>query len=204
MKRALALSLGVCVLMACLAISSVSAAEAKASSKTVTIMNLGGSDEAALAESVVYFSKNVPLPVRSVTLPIQASVDAVLQAVAKARTENDAIVIALVALKNVESAMLVDSGHALALVNTEAVRQLSRKPVSINQAILRALAAELGVGYSVDPNCVNRRVATPAEFAKLGGNFCPPTLQQLLLSAGECGVNTTVPARKRVAPVEKK
>jgi hypothetical protein len=192
------------VVTACLATRSVSAADANASSKTVTLLNLGGLDEAALAESVGYFTKNVPLPVRSVTLPVQTSVDAALQAVAKARTENDAIVIAVVALKNVESALLVDPGHALALVNTEAVRKLSPKSVSINQSLLRALAAELGVGYSVDPNCVNRRVATPAEFQKLGGNFCPPTLQQLLLSAGERGVNTTVPTRKRVAPAEKK
>jgi hypothetical protein len=190
--------------MACLSTGSVAAADANASIKTVALLNLGGLSEAALAESVAYLTKNVPLPVRSVTLPAQTSVDAVLQAVTKARTETDAIVIAVVAFKNMESAMLVDPGHALALVNTEAVRQLSPKPVSINQSILRALASELGVGYCIDPNCVNRLIATPAEFQKLGGNFCPPTLQQLLISASERGVKTTVPARKRLAPAEKK
>ena len=198
MKRSLVLSLGVCVLSACLSAIPTSAADAKAG-KTVTIYNLGGLDAAGLTDSVAYFTKNVPLPVRSVTLPAQTSLDAVLQAVTKARVENDGIVIALVSLKKVECMTLADPDHALAVVNIAAVKEVSKKPVFIDQSILRALAAELGVGYSVDIHCVNRRAASPAELESLGGNFSPPALQQVLISAGEHGVNTTLPTRKHPA-----
>lgn len=198
MKRSLVLCLGACVLSACLSAMPASAADAKAG-KTVAIYNFGGLDEDGLADSVAYFTKNVPLPVRAVTLPVQTSLDAVLQAVDKARAENDGIVIALVSLKKVESMTLADPDHALVVVNIAAVKQASKKPVFINQSILRALAAELGVGYSVDIHCVNRRVASPAELENLGGNFSPPALQQVLISAGEHGVNTTLPTRKHSA-----
>jgi len=201
MKRSLVLCLGACVFSACLSAMPASASAAKAG-KTVAIYNLGGLDEAGLADSVAYFTKNVPLPVRAVTLPVQTSLDAVLQAVDKARAENDGIVIALVSLKKVESMTLADPDHALVVVNIAAVKQASKKPVFINQSILRALATELGVGYSVDIHCVNRRVASPAELENLGGNFSPPALQQVLISAGEHGVNTTLPTRKHSAPAK--
>jgi len=203
MKRSLVFSLSACVLSVCLFASPASAADAKAG-KTVTVFNLGGLDEAGLGQSVAYLTRNVPLPVRSVALPAQTSVDAVLQAVAKARTENDAIVIAVVALSKTESLTLADPDHAVAIVNTAAIKQASKNPVALDQFILRALAAELGVGYSIDIHCVNRRTTAPSEIEKLGGNFCPPTLQQVLISAGERGVNTTIVTRKRATPAEKK
>ena len=203
MKRSLMLSLGACVLSVSLLAVPASAADAK-SGKTITVFNLGGLDEAGLGQSVAYLSRNVPLPVHSVTLPAQTTLDGVLQAVAKARTENDAIVIAVVALKSGTSTMLADPDKAVAVLNTVAITQAYMNPASINLSMMRALAAELGVGYSVDIHCVNRRVTSPAEFQKLGGNFCPPTLQQVLISAGERGVNTTIPARKHAAPAEKK
>jgi hypothetical protein len=70
----------------------------------------------------------------------------------------------------------------------------------LNQMFLRALAAELGVGYSLDTHCVNWRASSPAEYEKLGGNFSPPALQMVLFSARERGVKPILPVRRLPAP----
>ena len=138
--------------------------------------------------------------VRVVSLSSQTSLDAVFQAVAKTRSENDAMVIAVVALKKTDSMILVDADHALAVVNADAVKKVSGSKKFLNQVFLRALAAELGVGYSLDPHCVNWRASSPAEYEKLGGNFSPPTLQMVLFSVRERGVKPILPVRRLPAP----
>lgn len=199
MKYFKMMSLTACVLSVCMT-SFLASAESAKSEKSVTVINLGGIDDSALSASVAYLTNNVPLPVRVVSLSSQTSLDAVFQAVAKARSENDAIVIAVVALKNTDSMIFADSDHAMAVVNAEAVKKVSGNKKFLNQVFLRALATELGVGYSLDPHCVNFRAASPAEYEKLGGNFSPPTLQMILFGARQLGVKTILPVRKVPAP----
>jgi hypothetical protein len=199
MKRAKVLCFGICVLAICLTSFMVYAEGAKYE-KSLTVINLGGLDDSALSESVAYLTNNVPLPVHVASLSPQMSLETVFHSVAKARSENDAIVIAVVSLKKMDSMILADSDHAIAVINTEAVKKVSGSKKFLNQVFLRALAAELGVGYSLDPHCVNRRASSADEYEKLGGNFSPPTLQMVLFSARERGVKTILPFRRLPAP----
>jgi hypothetical protein len=199
MKCSNVLRLGVYVLFVCLT-SFMASAEGDKDQKSLTVINLGGLDDSALSASVAYLSNNVPLPVRVVSLFPQKSLDGVFQAVTRARSEKDAMVIAVVALKESDSMILADADHAMAVVNVDAVRKVSGNQKFINQVFLRALAAELGVGYSLDPHCVNRRASSPAEYEKLGGNFSPPALQMVLIGARERGVKTILPFRRLPAP----
>lgn len=165
---------------------------------TVTVMNLGALDEAALKGVEAYLNANVALPVHVVTLDKAKDLNGAMEAVAKARKPADGIVIALANLKS-GTITLADADHALALVNPDALAKVAKSPVRVNLAVMRGLAAALGVGYGVDPHCVYHALATPADYDKLGGNFSPPTLQQVLLSAGEHGVVSTLPMRRHPA-----
>ncbi|MEI6166774.1 MAG: hypothetical protein WCS52_06235 [bacterium] len=110
------------------------------------------------------------------------------------------MVIAVVSLKKTDSMILADSDHALAVLNADAVKKVSGSKKFLNQVFLRALAAELGDGYSLDPHRVNWRASSPAEYEKLGGNFSPPALQMVLIGARERGVKTILPVRRLPAP----
>ena len=180
-----------------LGVASVQAADKP--QQTVTVLNLGAIDEAGVKNLEAYLASNLPLPVRVVTAGKENELDDAMEAVTKARTATDAILIALVPLKDLKSITLVDADHALALVNTEALAREAKSPIRVNLAVLRALAGTLGVGNSYDPHCVYRRMAAAAEYDKLGGNFSPPTLQQVLIAAGERGVKTTLVTRKQPA-----
>ena len=187
--------LAVAMVVGGLGMASVNAADKAA--KTITVINLGALDAAGVKSLQAYLAANIALPVRVAAAAKNDELDESLEAVAKERKANDGIVIALAPLKNIESIILADTDHALALVNTTALAKVAKSPIRVNQAVMRALAASLGVGTSLDPHCVYRTMESPAEYDKLGGNFSPPILQQVLIAADQHGVATTLPPRKR-------
>ena len=201
MNRLCVLALAGAVLLSGLGVMKVMAAE-KAPG-TVTVFNLGALDEAGVKNLEAYLAMNIALPVRVATVKKVNEIDDALEAVAKNRKAGDAIVIALAPIAESGAISLVDADHALALVNTEALAHAAKSPLRVNLAVMRALAASLGVGNSLDPHCVYRMMETPAEYDKLGGNFSPPTLQQVLMSASAHGVAPNVPTRRQ-APAPKK
>lgn len=175
------------------------AADSVTPSRTVALLNAGGVTPEALKAIETYVTQNVPLPVHGRAMEGKfESLESVLTAVEKNRTANDAVIMVVADLKNLNSFLLADPDHNIAVVNVALLKSDATKlPGRVNLVSMRALAASLGVGYSLDPNCVNRRVSSVEALDSLGRNFSPPALMSLMMNASGLGIRSTATAKRR-------
>lgn len=157
----------------------------------VTIADAAAMPADQLKELEAFVARNVPLPIRSMSLGVNtSSVDAIVARLKEVRKADDGVVLIAARIPGLSEMVLGAPDSAWAIVNTAALKldTASKPSIRLGQGTLRALAAATGAGYGLDPKCVNRRVASADDLDRVGGNFSPPTLQAVLFGATERGI----------------
>ncbi len=186
-------------------LASIAAEQAPSLERGICVM-----DAAALsgfADLQAYVKGNIPVPTRyeSVTPAKGMTSDSWMAKIASIRTPADAAVVALVELPG-PVFLVADPDRHVTLVNVTALElKTAAKPaVRLGQQTLRGLGAAMGVGFQYDPHCVMQPIKTVADLDKLGGNFSPPALQQLMMALSTQGVVPLTSRLRKAAPPAKK
>ena len=167
---------------------------------------MNATKEAPVEDLPAYVKSNVMVPVHIQALSLgrdAASMD-ILATLAANRKPTDAAVIALVDLPGA-GFLTVDPDRHVALVNVRALdlKAAPKPAIRLGQQTLRGLAAAMGVGFQYDPHCVMQPIRDAADLDKMGGNFCPPALQQLLMALSSQGVVPLQSRARKTAPPKK-